>query len=434
VEVEGQVYCFRCGAPAPRGATYCPRCGAPLDVHYVLRPPRPRLTPSLGLALTVLGAALYALGYTLAPLWLVPVLLESSFYLAVFGLGVMASATLWRWLKPWAIEPLFLVGALLTLVEHVAVFTFHVEAPTLLYLFKAGIALMAASTAAWLMARREARLLNIDVVKSRWPFASSLAAATLMSLVFAAGAPSALGVVEALAAAYTVGVAAWLLWHFYAPSVFKAYLGLSSTEEAVMVDRGLTREETGYAFTDILLRASTLALMAFSILVFGAQLFDPQLDLSSMGTLVLLAKYSLAAEVLLGVFGPPAYWLFEALDLRVLDRASATLEKASPIGFLDSMVDLFAALGFLLTIRDVTLSITPPDAAPALYAPLAFFNAILLLYYYASIVLPPALVATALYHKYSFEKQARWLLDEIRPRRLEEAAALLAEPPGASRS
>jgi len=426
VEVEERRHCFRCGSSVPREATYCPRCGAPLDVYYVSKPPAPRLTPALGLAVTLAGAALYALGYTILPLSMVPAVLEAGVYTLVFGVGMFASSLFWRWLKPWLIEFIFIAGVLLTLVEHLLVFTLRLDTPALVYLFKAGVALMAASTASWLMAKRESRLLNVAVVESRWPLALSLATAATMALVFAASSGSAIHVFEALAAAFTVGAATWLLWHFYAPGIFRLYLGLSHTEAAVMVDRGLTGEETSFSFTEILLRAFMLVLMVFSILVLGAQLFEPQLDLSSIETLVLLAKYSLAAEVLLGVLGPPAYWLFEALDLRILDKVSATLERASPIGFLDNMIDVFALLGFLSTIRDITLSLTPPDASPALYVPTAFFNALLLLYYYAAIVLPPALIATALYYRYSFRRQAQWLLEEIKPMGLDEAAAILA--------
>jgi len=429
VEIEG--YCLRCAAPIPRGSHYCPRCGAPTAVHYTSKPPRIRLTPGLGLALLVAGAALYLYAFTLAPPEAGPTVAELAAYLVPGGAALLLASLLWRALKPWAIELLVPAGAALTLVEHVLLFAMGVEAPSLLGVFKAGIAFMAAGVAAWLMARREASLLNTQVELSRSPLALSLATALLLELVMASGGAFSPAAVErSLLALTALGVAVWLTWHFYAPRVFKMYIG-STPGTTVMLDTGVTREELGYEFTTILLRSFTLVLMVFSAIVLALQLASPQTDLSSIPSFISVAKYSLAAEVALGVFGPPAYWLSDALDLRVFDRARLTLEKAAPIDMLDNMVDAFALLGFLLTLRDITLAVTPADANPALYLPVAIFNSVLLFYYYVAVTLPPALIATALYHKYSFRGQLQALLSELKPLGVDALPALIGE---ASRS
>ncbi len=418
-------YCFRCASPLPPGAAHCPRCGAPTGIHYTAKPPRPRLTPGFAAAILVLGAAAFVLSYALPPLP-ASLSLEASTYLLPAGAAVLAAALLWRKGAPWEIELFVPLGAALVLFEHVMVFVLHVEAPALIYVFKAGIAVMAAAAASWLMARREARILNVKPPLSRAPLALSLSTALLLELVFATGgAFSPLALERALLGLTALGVATWLTWHFYAPRVFEAYLNRSAGEEAVMLDTGVSREELGYQFTEMLLRSFTLVLMVFSIVILGVQVFAPQLSLSSVPDLVKVAKYSLAAEVLLGVFGPPAYWLSDALDLRVLDRASMTLEKAAPIEALDSMVDAFALLGFLLTLRDATLAITPPQESPAVYVPVAVFNSILLLFYFTVITLPPALIATALYHKYSFKRHVEHILSRVKPTPLHELPSLL---------
>ncbi len=424
MEIEG--YCLRCAAPLPRGSLYCPRCGAPTTVHYTSKPPRVRLTPRLGLIVLVAGILSYICSYTFAPVQAAPTVAEIAAYLIPGGAALLLAAILWRALKPWVIELLVPAGAALTLLEHVLLFTLHIEVPALIGIFKAGIAVMAAGVAAWLMAKGEAVLLNRDVELSRSPLALSLAMALLLELVMASGSAFNPATVERSVLGLTaLGVTVWLTWHFYAPRVFKLYLGSSAGGDAVMLDTGVTREELGYQFTTILLRALMLVLMVFSIVVFALQLAAPQIDLSSVGSLIAVAKYSLTAEVLIGVFGPPAYWLSDALDLRVFNRTRLTLEKAAPIDMLDNMVDIFALLGFLLTLRDVTLAITPADANPALYLPVALFNSILLLYYYVAVTLPPALIATALYHRYSFRGQLNALLSELRPLRLDALAELL---------
>ena len=345
-----------------------------------------------------------------------PFLTDASFYTVVAGITIALAARMFRRLMAWGIELVFLAGLLLILAQHILVFILGVGDPLVVYLFKAGVAVMLASTLAWWMAERESKITNWSFRFSLSPVLMSLLVAFLLETVLVVSGP---GFPDSIYIFYigltTLGVTVWLAWHFFAVKVFKLYLKWSG--KGRLYSTGKPDISKPKSMFSLMSEAFMLVLMVFSIIVLGVQVFAPQIDLSRFQDLVLVAKLSLVAEAAVGVFGPPAYMLFEALDLRRLDALELIVEKVHPVDYLDSMIDVFALIGFLLTMRDVTLSYTASaQAEPSI----VLYTLITLLFYYLAITLPPALLATTMYHRYSYAGQAAYLYEKLRPREVQE--------------
>lgn len=342
---------------------------------------------------------------------------DLGFYLLWVGLTLYLSSVAFRYRIPWMIEFFFLLGIMSILAEHIIMFIVHYSSPNLVYLFKAGFSVMVASIIAWFMAYREEKLLNRRLKLSLSSHATSIGTVLLLELTMASGGGFSLVSLERwVLGLTTVGVTVWLVWHIFVPKIFLLYLKGVKGAEVVMLD-SICREELPNSFMELLSRSFMLVLMVFSIMVLGIQVFAPSFDLSRMENLILLARHSLILEVLIGVWGPPVYWMFDTLNLRFYNFVEGIVEKKHPIEALDNMIDAFALVGFLLALRDVTISITPLAEDLATYISLATFNLFLLIFYFVAVTVPPALIATTVYYKYSFDHQARYILDVVKPKR-----------------
>ncbi|RLE61000.1 MAG: hypothetical protein DRJ35_01725 [Thermoprotei archaeon] len=415
-------YCFRCGGQVPSTAAFCPRCGQQLDLYYTSRPPRVRLAPRLWSSLVLVGFVMFVMGlFGLSGDAGLALLLEDwGFYLACFGFTVYLSAIAMKNRRPWIIEFFFLIGVALIMLEHFLMFVFNFSSPYLVYLFKAGFIVAVSSIFSMIIAQQENTILNRRLTLSLHPYATAAITVGLFEATMALGGGFGLGAIERwFLGLTTVGLSVWLVWHVLAPRVLLLYLGRTKGVEIMTPGEPIERESLLF-FVELLSKSFMLVLMVFSIMVLGIQIVLPGFDLSKMENLILVARYSLVFEILIGVIGPPVYWLFDELDFRFYNWNESVVEKRHPVEALDNLIDAFSLISLLLAIRDVAMSTTPATENPAVYLTLITFNLFLLLYYFVAITMPPALIATALYYRYSFHRQKIYIVEIIQPKKFQK--------------
>ena len=223
-----------------------------------------------------------------------------------------------------------------------------------------------------------------------------------------------------------IGLATWLVWDMLTTRLVKIYVFKNirgekeEWMEVVRLEDRLRWREYKPHYVNMLLNSFTLTLMTYSIVVFALQII-PVIDITTIEGLVEVVRYSWILLILLSILVGPSQWLFDALDLRVYDKRLKILEKASPFKYLDEFADLFAFLGFILTIRDISYRITggvnPLDPSAIYFASqTALF--IFLLYWLS--MLTSSLLATLLYYRLSITRHIPEILHELNPKRIED--------------
>ncbi|RLE73205.1 MAG: hypothetical protein DRJ37_00925, partial [Thermoprotei archaeon] len=223
-----------------------------------------------------------------------------------------------------------------------------------------------------------------------------------------------------------IGLATWLVWDMLTTRLVKIYVfknirGEKETwMEVVRLEDRLRWREYKPHYVNMLLNSFTLTLMTYSIVVFALQIV-PVIDITTIEGLAEVVHYSWILLILLSILVGPSQWLFNVLDLRIYDKRLKILEKASPLKYLDEFADVFAFLGFILTIRDISYKATGggnPLTPSTIYFASQTALFIFLLYWLS--MLTSSLLATLLYYRLSMAKHVSEILYELNPRRLED--------------
>lgn len=418
---------------------FCRKCGFRTDIYLMEPPPKIRITKRLAVILFIAGLTLHLILEYILPFILhdVPeeylmaiIILDDLLALPLIAVSLvfyLAYISKVR-LKPWLIDVATAIGFLLNIVIFFLLKQIG-SGPLfdiLYYLrYPFSYALILVGIFSRKLIDKEIDSLNIEVEHTRYE--NLLAAITILVplLFFASYGSTSLRIYIGMP---TIGLATWLIWDIFSTKLVKIYVfkNLSGRKEEWMEvvrledkvkERGLRPH-----FIDMLLDSFTLTLLTYSIIVLGLELVPVvEVDTASVEGLANTVQYSWILLILLSILVGPSQWLFDALDLRIYNKKVMIVEKASPFRYLDEFIDVFALLGFLLTIRNVSYKVTGGKnmfGFSKIY--FASQTALFLFILYWLSMLTPSLLATLLYYKFSITRHVSEVLRELKPRSIEE--------------
>jgi len=419
-------YCLKCGAELPEVSEYCGRCGYPARIHLIDEPPKLRITYKLGIVIFLLGLLSHLfVNYGVA--FLNPNLPENTLYMLVyadealflpltlFGALTIISAYAKLSLRPWIIDIVVVFGFLCFVLTLYIIFGYLPKSTYIYAHFRtASYILTIGGILCRKMIDREVNILNMQIDDTK--FSYSLAMLTiLLSISYLSSLPLAV-----ILSSLSAGIITWIIWDTYTPRITRIYIFKNwrgekgEWMEVVQIGDKMNWRELRPHYTNLLLKSFTPILMAFSLLTFADEILPLGLEISTIEGMAKSIKYSLGLIMVFSIFVSSTQWLFDVLDLRIFDKRENVLEKVGIISYLDSFIDVFALIGFLITLYNVAArEVEGATGVAAVYYSIS--STVFVLFLYWITLLATSLTATLLYFKFSIRKHVNKVLREIGP-------------------
>ncbi len=423
-------YCLRCGARITEDMSYCGRCGYPTKVYLIENPPKIRVTYRLGFLVFILGLIphifvnymidLLHISFTRDILYTL-VYLDDILFLPLLVLGIIFLFSTFSKLilKPWLIDIIVVIGFSAFILTIYLVQNASLQY-TILYMYVRSISyfLIIGGVLSRKMVDEEIERLNAQINDTKGSYLLAFIT-VLISLSYFFSLP-----LRILLSTISVGIITWLVWDVYTPRITLSYIFKNikgrkeDWMEVIQIKDRLNWRELKPHYVNLLLKSFTPILMSFSILAFTGEIF-PFLDIE-MNTVEGIAKsikYSLMLITIFSIFVSSTQWLFDVLDLRIYDKREKIVEKASIIGYLDSFIDVFALISFLITMyRVASTQVEKVTGVALVYYSITSTFFLFLLYWI--ILLPTSMLATLLYFVFSMKKHINIILRLLNPRRI----------------
>ena len=147
-------------------------------------------------------------------------------------------------------------------------------------------------------------------------------------------------------------------------------------------------------------------------------------DLSSLDVIFRPFNLILSSFLILIFVSPfvaPPSWLLGSLNLKVYDRRKETVEEACVIESLKSFIDTFSLIGVIYSIYQLGKTFTlifveeAGEVSDIMLANLITIVTVNFFTYLWLLIATPAIIATTLYYKFTYNKHLTKLLEELNP-------------------
>jgi len=432
------MYCYKCGKRLEYSSDFCPKCGFPTHIYFKEKPPKLRLRYALSVPILILSTLGVAITLLLEDT-LTSTILDVMWYisynifapLVFIGLVLTLSTAFRNSFKYWLIDYITALGMIIFPIRHhlmVYIGSGAVSVPIPIQGIVANSfwALIVGGIIAKQLLKREMKSLNVRVKSARNTFKLGIICTSILMLIFV-GSPLP-AIISISVMFFVCGILAWIAWHLTDVlaskiNVFRSLSFKRSNRTVVETERQVIVEDTG--FTEIFIKSITPTLLSLSLISFIAQ-FMPWLgvDLSSLDVIFRPFNLILSSFLILIFVSPfvaPPSWLLGSLNLKVYDRRKETVEEACVIESLKSFIDTFSLIGVIYSIYQLGKTFTlifveeAGELSDIMLANLITMVTVNFFTYLWLLIATPAIIATTLYYKFTYNKHLTKLLEELNP-------------------
>ena len=405
-------YCIKCGKKLPKNASYCPNCGHSTEIHYVSKPPIYRLTPYKSLIFIIPAIMIILVS---SYFWLVsPDILFLIFYtlssIPLFIFGLLVIIGYYSKMRPYIIELIFIAGWIIGIVSG---FMEGLIPDNIQYtLFFLSLGMFLGGLTVRFIIEEERKRINYVKPFSRWKLLTIILAASLIaSYIFVNFLVSdllRLLIITILSIPFTLAI-----WYIFTPIIFKIFimppLGKPSPWQkyAILVTEKDSKIDS---FWEIFLKSLKPAIFTFFVLtLYISYLNSLNIGLGYMEILLMYVALSPLFYVVLSTLAGPIFWLYDSLDIIILDYIENTIQFPRSFKFIEDSTDVLAFISLLITLKDVISSIGG-ELPMIVLIPLSFP----IILFIIGIVMPIALLTTLIYTEYIEEKHINKILKDLR--------------------